>query len=191
MIAIDRYIIKMNRIAVIDYPKEKYIVCDDGTIWKINKQSGTIRDVKVYPNKKNGYLKAHVCGKYLFVHRLIAELFCDNQYGYEQVDHIDGNKMNNRADNLEWVTASENLRRAYQNGLKKPNHHPRRIMSKTGKRVWANVSENERNAIFNAYCSGKSINSISKSLNLNGGTVWKYIRQRQNHSVENGCDDDA
>lgn len=44
------------------------------------------------------------------VHRLVAEAFCDGKSDERQdVNHIDGNKANNRADNLEWVTRSENM----------------------------------------------------------------------------------
>lgn len=47
------------------------------------------------------------------VHRLIAETLIQNPHGYEQVDHIDGNKVNNSVENLEWVTGKENTRRAF------------------------------------------------------------------------------
>lgn len=44
------------------------------------------------------------------VHKLVAELFVENPYNKPIVDHIDGNKTNNNALNLRWVTNSENLR---------------------------------------------------------------------------------
>ena len=50
------------------------------------------------------------------VHRLIAECWCNNQYENPVVDHINGNKLDNRAANLEWVTYSENSKRAYDMG---------------------------------------------------------------------------
>lgn len=53
------------------------------------------------------------------IHRLVAQYFCDGyKYGLV-VDHIDGNKRNNIYTNLEWVTSSENNKRAYAIGLKK------------------------------------------------------------------------
>lgn len=51
------------------------------------------------------------------VHRLVAELFIPNPDGKDEVNHIDGNKQNNRADNLEWVTRNENEQHAYDTGL--------------------------------------------------------------------------
>lgn len=53
------------------------------------------------------------------VHRLVAEAFVENPYDKDEINHKDGNKENNRADNLEWVTRSENEQHAYDNNLVK------------------------------------------------------------------------
>lgn len=52
------------------------------------------------------------------VHRLVASAFLENPEGKREVNHIDGNKLNNAVTNLEWVTASENKLHALRIGLK-------------------------------------------------------------------------
>ena len=64
---------------------------------------------------KNGNLK-------LFkVHRIVAEAFIPNPNNYPIINHIDGNKLNNNVDNLEWCSYSHNEKEAYKLGLIKNN----------------------------------------------------------------------
>lgn len=53
-----------------------------------------------------------------YIHRLVAECFIPNPYRLPEVNHLDGDKANNNADNLEWCTTSDNHKHAYQMGLK-------------------------------------------------------------------------
>lgn len=51
------------------------------------------------------------------LHRLVAEAFVPNPNNLPVVDHIDGDKMNNKASNLRWVTPQENTQAAYDLGI--------------------------------------------------------------------------
>lgn len=70
-----------------------------------------------------GYLRLSLSknsiSKNYMVHRLVAETFLPNTANKTEVNHKDGNKINNRLDNLEWCTSSENLIHAYDNDLKR------------------------------------------------------------------------
>ena len=62
--------------------------------------------------RKGGYEYVEVfingAKKKISVHRIVAKAFCENPNQHPQVNHIDGNPSNNRADNLEWVSGSDN-----------------------------------------------------------------------------------
>ena len=52
-----------------------------------------------------------------FVHRLVAEKYIPNPNQLPQINHIDGNKLNNRVSNLEWVSNGGNRKHAVEKGL--------------------------------------------------------------------------
>ena len=69
---------------------------------------------------QGGYFRVHLKTKIrrvMLVHRLVAKAFIPNVDNKKEVNHIDGNKINNNLSNLEWCTRSENMKHIYRIGL--------------------------------------------------------------------------
>lgn len=77
------------------------------------------------PFPRNGYLFICLCKegekrKNFAIHRLVATAFIPNSENKEQVNHMNCNRADNRLENLEWATCSENNLHAYENNRRKP-----------------------------------------------------------------------
>ena len=70
----------------------------------------------------SGYKRISILKKNYLLHRLVAITFIPNPENKEQVNHIDGNKLNNSVENLEWVTNQENQIHKVNTGLYKGFH---------------------------------------------------------------------
>lgn len=113
---------------ITDY--ENYVVSNTGDVIRLEyrDKKGANRPFKLLkPNiNEDGYASTTLRndgGKKAFrIHRLVAREFIPNPENKETVNHIDGNKLNNRVENLEWNTREENMQHAYKTGLKKSNN---------------------------------------------------------------------
>lgn len=76
---------------------------------------------------RDGYIQVNIKGKLTTIHRLVAEAFVPNPDGKELVDYIDGNRSNNRADNLRWVTPKENSNNIHRKKLLKEQAEKRLV----------------------------------------------------------------
>ncbi len=160
----------------------------DGEIWKQVKNTnntyfvsnlGRFKNAKgrIVTNYKphiSGYIIVLIDNKSYKLHRIIAKEFIDNPENKEQVNHIDGNKLNNSVDNLEWVTNKENQIHKFKNGL--GNNFTRKI----GQYDLNNNFIKEFPSIVSA---AKEVN-VSKSCvqgvlankrKTTGGFIWKYL----------------
>ena len=88
------------------------------TFGNIRNKFGKVLKQRINKHRSD-YLLIRFYGKPPFhrVHRLIAKTFIPNIDNKTDVNHIDGNKSNNKIENLEWCTRSENMNHAYNTGL--------------------------------------------------------------------------
>lgn len=81
------------------------------------------KEIKRYVNPQNGYVYVQLWNnakyKNIRLHKLVAQAFIKNSNNLPQINHKDGNKKNNRVDNLEWCTAKDNILHSYKIGLRK------------------------------------------------------------------------
>lgn len=109
-----------------------------------------------------------------YIHRLVAIAFIPNPKNKREVDHINGDKLDNRAENLDWVTSSENQKRRHQLNNIRTSH--RRIASYTLDGVFVK----EYDSILEAANEmGVKRNAIDCALQgrhkTSCGLLWKYL----------------
>lgn len=109
---------------VIDNIRTSYYITEDGKCYN----SKTNKYLKGQKNCKNGYFSYNLTmpdgsKKRCLAHRLVAVAFIPNSDTEKnQINHIDGNKLNNCVDNLEWVSQEENQQHALKHELRAFDH---------------------------------------------------------------------
>ena len=102
----------------------KYQVSSLGNVKSLLDKQLNKREIILKPSLNHkGYLRVYLSKdskkSTKTIHRLVAETFIPNLESKKTVNHIDGNKINNRVDNLEWLSNTENQKHAWELGLKK------------------------------------------------------------------------
>lgn len=138
------------------------------------------KGILLTPSKRGKYLKVSLSKDSAIiqysVHRIVATAFIDNPCNKKCVNHINGIKHDNRVENLEWVTYSENTKHSYTNQLQISQKGSDCSQSKTDESSVIEMRNIYNSGIITvtelAKKYGLSISTVSQILNRNR---WKHI----------------
>ena len=127
-----------------------------------------------YKVNENGYIRVYIYKKTFALHRLVALTFIGNPENKEQVNHKDGNKLNNSVENIEWVTNKENQIHKVKNGL--ANSYTRKIgqynLNGSLIKEYVSIIAASKEVNISSSCiRGVLINNRKTS----AGFIWKYL----------------
>lgn len=145
---------------------QQYVIDEDGNVYR-----------KLTPNQHpQGYLRLGLRAKgkrkHFTIHRLVAQTFIPNPEGKPFVNHIDGDKTNNRVENLEWCNQSENMLHAFRTGLKSPSH-PKPVRQYTLEGEFVKEYSSREEAARSVKACGCNINKAIQRNTVCAGYLWR------------------
>lgn len=146
-------------------------------ISNLGKVRNSDRDLRLNTSKdgyKLTYLYTNKVKLTRTVHRLVAKAFIPNLKNKPCVNHINGIKTDNRIENLEWVTYSENTLHSFRTGLQEIKYGSKHHSTK--------IPESEYLEIFKLNNEGKSSIQISKLYSVSKFTIQRILNNRRRGS---------
>jgi len=172
----------------------RYTVSENGKVYSMivrNEGISKTPTKELAATNNKGYLRVSLRRKKWndpveskYVHRLVAEAFLPNPLGLKEVNHIDGDKHNNCASNLEWCDRQQNIDHAWLTGLSTKEMMVGKGMTtyigtniKTGEEITLVGKKNLENAGF--VLSGVTRAISGKRGPVHKGYTWKKIKSPQ------------
>ena len=161
----------------------------EGEIWKpyvgdsrylvsnIGRVRGLYGQLLIPKEHKQGYLRLRIGNKYCLIHRLVAETFIPNPENKATVNHINGVKSDNKVENLEWATQSENNKHANITGLRKLTKRQWESMTKGHK-----ISKHQVNQIIDEYDKGKAQSELANIFHISRAQVCRIVNRKSRNS---------
>jgi hypothetical protein len=154
----------------------RYLISSLGNVYsKISKKV-------LKPYNINGYVRVEINNKNRRVHRLVGDSFVPNPHNKPFINHINADKRDNRAVNLEWCTTEENNLHSEMMGLGTPSIKVIRVCLDSGEELVYNSINEAAKSVNNKIIKGK-VNSSGVRKVLNGtnkthrGYKFKYFQQ--------------
>ncbi|QWV94881.1 HNH endonuclease [Geomonas oryzisoli] len=143
-----------------------YAVTRNGVVYSLPRRGvKKLKIMKHVKNMKADYIRVKLsCNgedDLYYVHRLVAETYIPNPECKPMVNHIDGDKTNNRIENLEWVTRLENQIHAFETGLY-PN---------------CKIHPLKKNEVYDLVKSGMPIKDVAERYGMTPGGVRSLVRR--------------
>lgn len=184
---------------IVNYKNEKWKnineyegIYEISNLGRVKSHYNKIHFLNLKPDKY-GYISVSLTKnkkiKRMRVHRLVAQAFIPNINNYEIINHIDGNKMNNNVNNLEWSTQKYNVNQSWKLGLSKVSEKQRRIARDYCKKtkckkvaqydkkmelikIWKSQAEASKKTGVSKTSINNNVCGLSKS---SGGYIWEMI----------------
>lgn len=168
-----------------EYPlNREYLVSDDGQILGWYKGHHTRRKLK-QSISKCGYAmqKVNIGGKMINkgIHRIMAETFLPNPLGLTDVDHINGDKLDNRLENLQWLTHKDNCQKREPSELLRQKLCVKVVMLDTNHKAvktYDSITDAAKELVAKGIAKNKRCNAnISSGIRKNAiryGYYWEY-----------------
>lgn len=155
--------------------KKQYFVSSAGRVKSVTKSNSKERIMK--PSQRtDDYYSITINEKTYKIHRLVGQTFVPNPENKPQINHKNGDKNVNDAENLEWMTSSENNRHSWSNHLRtNKSTKSRKVIQSTLNGEIVKIYSSQRAAAKEFEVQPKSIKfACDKVMKIYKGFIWDY-----------------